>query len=222
MESIPGWQLLFLGGIVSWILISSMLDVAQKIRSLTQPWVSRHVISGAPMILQIQRYQHGLLDAFFSGLSCVVSVPFYTTFLPLLFWVAGVQQTYHQFHHESVPRIFTPQLTITAFAGRMLVGIPTILLVKFCSKALAKWILPISANALGIPIRSTSYIPALIGSPTSKKSDDAKQSGYFQKLLFFTRQDTFDVDTGIRLLQYAGLAWSVVDLVPSLFSHLSL
>ncbi|KAK3020347.1 hypothetical protein RJ639_045331, partial [Escallonia herrerae] len=407
MESIPGWQLFFLGGIVAWIAISSMLNVTQKIRSLTQPWVSRHVISGAPIILQIQRYQHGLLDAFFSGLSCVVSVPFYTAFLPLLFWsghgklarqmtllmafcdyfgncikdvvsaprpssppvrrvtatkdekenameygftsshtlntvclsgyllhyvlsyiqnkdasvelagfamvcllvgliglgrlylgmhclvdilgglafglailtfwlsvheyidnfivsgqnvtsfwaalcflllfayptpelptpsfeyhaafdgvalgiVAGVQQTYHQFHHESVPRIFTPQLTITAFAGRMLVGIPTILLVKFCSKALAKWILPISANALGIPIRSTSYIPALVGSPTSKKSDDAKQSGYFQKLLFFTRQDTFDVDTGIRLLQYAGLAWSVVDLVPSLFSHLSL
>lgn len=108
------------------------------------------------------------------------------------------------------------------YAGRILVGISTILLVKFCSKTIAKWILPISANALGIPIRSTSYVPALTGSTTGKKSGEAKQSGYLQKLFFFTNQDSFDVDTGIRLFQYAGLAWSVVDLVPSLFSHLHL
>jgi hypothetical protein len=102
----------------------------------------------------------------------------------------------------------------------MLVGIPTILLVKFCSKALAKWILPVVSNTLGIPIKSTSYIPNLNGN--GKKSDKIKQSGYSQKLFFFSQQDSFDVDTGIRFIQYAGLAWSVVDLVPSLFSHLSL
>ncbi|XP_059668525.1 lipid phosphate phosphatase delta-like isoform X2 [Cornus florida] len=135
--------------------------------------------------------------------------------------VTGIQQTYHQFHHVNVARIFTPQLTILMFVGRMLVGIPTILLVKFCSKALAKWGLPIIANTLGIPIRSTGYIPALSASITDKKSDETKQSSYLQKLFFFSRQKTFDVDTGIRLLQYAGLAWSVVDLVPSLFSLLS-
>lgn len=104
----------------------------------------------------------------------------------------------------------------------MLVGIPTILLVKFCSKALAKWSLPIVANTLGLPIKSTSYIPALTGLSSGTKSDEVKQSGYLQKMLFFSRQASFDVDTGIRLLQYAGLAWSVVDLVPSLFSQLSL
>ncbi|KAA8516957.1 hypothetical protein F0562_017225 [Nyssa sinensis] len=136
--------------------------------------------------------------------------------------ITGIQQTYHQFHHENAPRIFTTQLSIPNFVGRILVGIPTILLVKFCSKALAKWSLPILSNTLGIPIRSTSYIPALSASSTGKKSDETKQSGYLQKLFFFFRQDSFDVDTGIRLLQYAGLAWSVVDLVPSLFSHLSL
>uniref|UniRef100_A0A5B6ZT16 Phosphatidic acid phosphatase type 2/haloperoxidase domain-containing protein n=1 Tax=Davidia involucrata TaxID=16924 RepID=A0A5B6ZT16_DAVIN len=408
MESLPGWQLVSLCGILSWIVISTMFNVTQKLRSLTKPWVSRHVISGTPIVLQIQKYHHGLLDALFSGLSCVVSVPFYTAFLPLLFWsghgklarqmtllmafcdyigncikdvvsaprpssppvrrvtatkdekenaleyglpsshtlntvclsgyllhyvlsytqnrdasvelagftmvcllvgliglgriylgmhsvvdiigglasglailtfwltiheyvdnfivsgqnvtsfwatlsflllfayptpelptpsfeyhtafngvalgiVTGIQQTYHQFHHENVPRIFTPQLSIPNFVGRMLVGIPTILLVKFCSKAFAKWSLPVVANTLGIPIRSTSYVPALSASSTGKKSDGTKQqSGYLQKLFFFSRQDTFDVDTGIRLLQYAGLAWSVVDLVPSLFSQLSL
>lgn len=140
----------------------------------------------------------------------------------LILQVTGVQQTYHQFHHENVPRVFTPDLSITAFAGRTLIGIPTILLVKFCSKALAKWILPITASALGIPVRSSGYVTALTGSSAVKKSNEVKHSGgYFQKL-FFSSQESFDVDTGIRLLQYAGLAWSVVDLVPSLFSQLNL
>ncbi|XP_071721023.1 lipid phosphate phosphatase delta-like [Rutidosis leptorrhynchoides] len=405
--SIPTWQLSFLFGVCIWIFVSSMFNVTQKIRSLIQPWVYHSVISGTPTILQIQRYQHGFLDAFFSVLSCVVSVPFYTGFLPLLFWsghgklarlmtllmafcdysgncikdvvsaprpkspsvrilaatkdekenaleygfpsshtlntvclsgyllhyifschenldpsyqivgftfvcmfvsliglgriylgmhsvidifgglvlgltilalwlhvhnyidsfvtlgqnvtsfwiafsflllfayptpehptpsfefhtaftgvalgiVTGVQQTYHQFHHENAARLFTPQLTISAFATRTLIGIPTILTVKFCSKALAKWILPITASVLGIPVRSSGYVAGLTVSSPVKKSNEVKQTdGYLQKM-FFSSQDSFDVDTGIRLLQYAGLAWSVVDLVPSLFSQLNL
>ncbi|KAK9058681.1 hypothetical protein SSX86_023523 [Deinandra increscens subsp. villosa] len=408
MESvIPTWQLSFLFGVFTWIVVSSMFNVTQKIRSSVQPWVSHRVISGIPIILQIQKYQHGFWDAFFSGLSCVVSVPFYTGFLPLLFWsghgklarqmtllmafcdysgncikdvvsaprpksppiriltatkdekenaleyglpsshtlnticlsgyllhyvfschesidasyqvatftfaclfvgliglgriylgmhslidilgglilglmilafwlqvheyvdnfvilgknvtpfwialsflllfayptpehptpsfefhtaftgvalgiVTGVQQTYYQFHHENVPRVFTPDLGITTFAGRILIGIPTILLVKFCSKALAKWILPITASALGIPVRSSGYVTALTGSSAVKRSNEVKQSGGYLQKMFFGRQESFDVDTGIRLLQYAGLAWSVVDLVPSLFSQLNL
>lgn len=136
--------------------------------------------------------------------------------------VIGIHQTFHQFHHEDVARVFSHQLTFPAFVGRLLLGIPTILLVKFCSKALAKWILPIFANTLGIPVRSTSYIPTLNGTSTDKKSDEMKQSGYLQKVLLFSKQTSFDVDTGIRLLQYAGLAWSVVDLVPSMFYHIGL
>ncbi|KAG6410991.1 hypothetical protein SASPL_129064 [Salvia splendens] len=386
-----GWQVISLCGIALWIMISSKLKVTQKLRSCTQPWVCQRVISGTPIIIKIQKYQHRCLDAFFSGLSCVVSVPFYTAFLPLLFWtghcklarqmtlliafcdytgncikdvvsaprpisppvgrgievflhlfpkyllhyildyterriylgmhslidiigglalglgtlavwlsvseyidnfivygqngksdgsllqsmstsrfeeitgivsfwaalcflllfayptpevptpsfeyhtafngvslgivsvvflflVIGIHQTFHQFHHEDVARVFSPQLMLPAFVGRLLLGIPTILLVKFCSKALAKWILPIISNTLGIPVRSTSYIPTL--NATDKKSDVLKQSGYLQKM--FSKQTSFDVDTGIRLLQYAGLAWSVVDLVPSMFLHIGL
>ncbi|XP_021659693.2 lipid phosphate phosphatase delta isoform X2 [Hevea brasiliensis] len=151
------------------------------------------------------------------------SFEYHTAFNGVAFGiVAGIQQTYHQFHHEAVPRIFT-QLTVPAFLGRALVGILTILIVKFCSKALAKWVLPVVSNTLSIPIKSTSYIPMLNGSVSVKKSDEIKQSGYIQKLLFFfSHQNSFDVDTGIRFLQYAGLAWSVVDLVPSLFTHLRL
>ncbi|MFS7908183.1 putative phosphatidate phosphatase [Helianthus anomalus] len=408
MESIIStWQLSFLFGVFTWIVASSMFNVTHKVRSFVQPWVSRRVISGTPTILQIQKYQHGFWDAFFSGLSCVVSVPFYTGFLPLLFWsghgklarqmtllmafcdytgncikdvvsaprpksppvriltatkdekenaleyglpsshtlnticlsgyllhyifscheninasyqvvaftfaclfvgliglgriylgmhslidifgglvlglmilafwlqvheyvdnfvilgknvtsfwialsflslfayptpqhptpsfefhtaftgvtlgiVTGVQQTYHQFHHENVPRVFTHNLGLPAFAGRTLIGIPTILLVKFCSKALAKWILPITASALGIPVRSSGYVTALSGPLGVKKSNEVKQSGGYLQKMFFSRQESFDVDTGIRLLQYAGLAWSVVDLVPSLFSQFNL
>ncbi|KAE9590763.1 putative phosphatidate phosphatase [Lupinus albus] len=122
--------------------------------------------------------------------------------------VAGVQQTYHQFHHDSVPRLFSKDLTIWAFAGRMMLGIPTILIVKFCSKGLSKWIIPVVANTLGIAIKSSSYI----------KSD--KQGGYLQKVV--SKNEAFDVDIGIRFVQYAGLAWSVVDLVPSLFTYTNL
>lgn len=103
----------------------------------------------------------------------------------------------------------------------MLVGLPTILIVKFCSKALAKWILPIISNTLSMPIRSTSYIPMLNSSATGKV-DGSKQRGSLYKLFFISSQDSLDVDTGIRFVQYAGLAWSVVDLVPSLFSYLNL
>lgn len=407
MESTAAWQGVTLCGIVSWILISSYFNLTQKLRSVLQPLITHHVVTGTHLILKIQKYQHSIWDAVFSGLSCIVSVPFYTAFLPLLFWtghgklarqmtlltafcdylgnclkdvisaprpscppvrrvtatkdeeenameyglpsshtlntvclsgyllhyvlsysqnesisravagiifvcvlvgliglgriylgmhsfvdiigglalglmilaswltvhnyvdnfiisgknvtsfwailsfmllfayptpelptpsfeyhtafngvalgiVSGIQLTYHQFHHEAVPRIFTPQLTIPAFLGRVLVGIPTILIVKFCSKSLAKWILPIVANTLGIPIKSSGYIPMLKEPVTGKRSNEIKQSNYLQNLFVYCNQDSFDVDTGIRFVQYAGLAWSVVDLVPSLFSHLSL
>ncbi|KAM7264415.1 hypothetical protein ACFE04_002098 [Oxalis oulophora] len=398
-------------GIVSWVFVSSYFNVTKKLRSFVQPWIIRRVETETLMILRIQeflqKYRNGFLDSLFSVLSCCVSVPFYTAFLPLLFWsghgkfarqmtlliafcdyvgnclkdvvsaprptcppvrritatkdeeenameyglpsshtlntvclsgyllhyvlsytqsedamvklvglllvvlfvssialgrvylgmhsgidviggltlglvilafwlsasehidsfitagqnvtsfwaglsllllfayptpefptpsfeyhtafdgvafgiVAGVQQTYNQFHHEGVAHIFSPELTLPSFIGRILVGLPTIVVVKFCSKALAKWFLPVVSNTFGIPIKSTSYLPALNGAATGKKSDEIKQSSYFQKFIFFSQQEVFDVDTGIIIVQYAGLAWSVVDLVPSIFSYMML
>ncbi|WJX84996.1 hypothetical protein P8452_67511 [Trifolium repens] len=389
MEGSAVWQGAVLGGIFFWLISSSYLNLTLKLRSFLQPFVTHYVQTGTPILLRIQSYRVGFLDALFSVLSCVVSVPFYTAFLPLLFWsghgqlarqmtllmafcdyigncikdvvsaprpasppvrrvtstkdeeenaleyglpsshtlntvclsgyllyyvlthtqiqgayinyfgvslaclfvalvglgriylgmhslidvvaglfiglgilglwltvyecidnfvvsgqnvttfwaalsflllfayptpelptpsfefhtafngvalgiVSGVQQTYHQFHHNSVPRLFSSEMTIPVFMGRMLLGIPTILIVKFCSKTLAKWTIPVVANTLGIPIKSTTYIPTLNGAKTGEKSK------------------AFDVDTGIRFLQYAGLAWSVVDLVPSIFSYVNL
>ncbi|GAB4851491.1 hypothetical protein Ancab_030893 [Ancistrocladus abbreviatus] len=407
MGSITAWQVASLSAITLWVVVSSIFNVTQQLRSLIQPRVARYVVSGTSVILRIQKLQHKFLDVFFSLLSCVVSAPFYTGFLPLLFWsghgklarqmtllmafcdyvgncvkdvvsaprpscppvrrvtatkdelenaqeyglpsshtlntvcfsgyllhsalsydqgrdspvvvvgfalvclfvgliglgrvylgmhslidvisglvmglailglwltvhecidnfivsgqnvttfwaalsfllffayptpelptpsfefhtafngvafgiVTGIQQTFHQFHHEDVPRVFTSELTLPMFIGRVLVGIPTILLVKFCTKALAKWILPVALYAMGVPIRSSVYLPSLKGSVNDEKSQKPKHSGYLQKIFFFSRQDSFDVDTGIRFLQYAGLAWSVVDLVPWIFSQLSL
>ncbi|PRQ48223.1 putative phosphatidate phosphatase [Rosa chinensis] len=74
----------------------------------------------------------------------------------------------------------------------MLVGIPTILILKFCSKALAKCILPVVSYTLGIPIKSSN----------GEKSDGLKHSGYLQKLYLFSSQDSFDVDASIRFIQY--------------------
>lgn len=405
--SIPFWQGLALSSIGGWVLFSSLLSLTPRLRSLTQPWVTRRVLSDTPLILRIQSKHDAFLDGFFSVLSCIVSVPFYTGFIPLLFWsghsklgrqiailmafcdyignslkdlvsaprpscpparrvtatedekenameyglpsshalntvclsgyllhyflmqsaerdvtmvvvgfglvfllvmliaigriylgmhsltdvvagislglvvlgfwltvhgsvddfivngqnvtsfwaslsfllcfayptpevptpsfdyhtafngvtfgiVSGVQQTYLHFHHENIPRIFSPQLPLAAFLGRMLVGIPAILIVKFCSKAIAKWLLPMLCNTLCIPVTSSCYVPTLRGNDASSKSKANRQLGYFHKVVALFPQKKYDVDTGIRFLQYAGLAWSVVDLVPSLFARLNL
>ncbi|XP_031505092.1 lipid phosphate phosphatase delta [Nymphaea colorata] len=411
MEAMPCWQFLVLPAIVCWLFISTSLSLTPKLRSLIQPWVTRRVHGDIPIILLIQRYQNGFLDTFFTGLSFIVSVPFYTAFLPLVFWsghsklgrqmtlllafcdyvgnslkdlvsaprptspairkiistkdekenaleyglpsshalntvclsgymayyalsdnneagvsfkllvvllvlvlvgligvgriylgmhslidvsggvflgvailglwlsvhgvldafivsghhvaafwsglaflllfaypepeyptpsfefhtsfngvalgiVCGVQQTYHEFHHEGVPRIFTQHLGLMTFLERILVGLPTILFVKFCSKALAKWLLPILCTILGIPVKSSYYIPLLKTNCKTKSDGDNMPSsvGYFERFFWYfqPQHGCFDVDTGIRFLQYAGLAWSVVDLVPSLFSLLKL
>ncbi|KAG4916574.1 hypothetical protein JHK87_054131 [Glycine soja] len=383
-EGAAVWQGAVLGGIIFWLVSASYLNVTRKLRSFLQPWVTHHVVTQTPIILKIQSYGFGFLDALFSGLSCVVSVPFYTAFLPLLFWsghgklarqmtllmafcdylgncikdvvsaprpasppvkrvtatrdeednaleyglpsshtlntvclsgyllhyvlthtqiqgayvtylgvslacmlvffiglgriylgmhsvvdvlaglliglvvlafwltvdeymdsfvisgqnvtsfwaalsflllfayptpelptpsfeyhtafdgvalgiVSGVQQTYHQFHHANVPRLFSSELTIPVFLGRMLLGIPTILIVKFCSKTLAKWTIPVVANTLGIPIKSTGYIPTLNGSVTGKMSDKLKQ-GYLQKLL--SQHKAFDIESKQGVQQF--------------------
>ncbi|CAA6659060.1 unnamed protein product [Spirodela intermedia] len=404
---VPGWQGLSLCAIMGWILLSSALGLTQKIRSLVQPWVSRRVASETPLVLFIQSADHVLLDTFFSVLSCIVSVPFYTGFLPLLFWsehgklarqmtllmafcdyvgnamkdlvsaprpssppvrritatkdekenameyglpsshalntvclsgfllhymianglqkdasnviyigislvfllvaliglgriylgmhsfidvlggiglgitilsfwinvygyvddfiisgqnvtsfwaglsllllfayptselptpsfeyhtaftgvafgiVSGVQQSSLHLSYGGAPRMLPSELTPSILLGRLLLGLPIILVVKFCSKALAKWSLPILCNALGIPIRSSCYVPGL-KAPGSNEKPESKQLSSLHKISALSPQEPFDVDTGIRFLQYAGLGWSVVDLVPSLFAHLRL
>ncbi|KAI3474503.1 hypothetical protein Pfo_029413 [Paulownia fortunei] len=342
MKSITGWQVIFLRGIALWIVISSILNVIQKLRSLTQPWASQFVISGTPIILKIQKYKHRHLDALFSGLSCVVSVPFYTAFLPLLFWnslyvfwflcvrlgIANWLMTLLMAFCVytgncikdvvSAPRPSSPPVRIvtatkdeeenameyglhsshtlnTVFLSGLLHNIFNgFLFLVYCllssrriylgmhslidvigGLALGLGILAIyflllfayptpelptpsfeyhtafNGVALGVvtgihqtfqqfhhenvahifsPQLTTStmvarlwpngfFLANALGIP---KSDEIKQSGFIQKLFFSSKQTSFYVDTGIRLLQHAGLALSVVDLVPCVFSHLGL
>ncbi|XP_066333166.1 lipid phosphate phosphatase delta-like [Miscanthus floridulus] len=400
------WQAAALAAVGGWVWAASFYDLTRRTRALVQPWVTRRVHAETAAILKFQRLlEHKLLDNFFSVLSCVVSVPFYTGFLPLLFWsghgrlarqmtllmafcdylgnsvkdmvsaprpcsppvrrvtatedekenameyglpsshalntvclmgyllhyvltygehgsvivavglslafllvmlvgiariylgmhsltdvvagigfgivilafwlavddhvdafivsgknvatfwaglsllmcfaypkpefptpsfdyhtafngvtfgiVYGIQQTYFHFHTPDAPLIFSAQLPLLTFAGCVLVGIPTILVVKFCSKALSKWLLPVMCSTLGIPIVSSCYVPALkVDDSSSSKNRQA--AGYLQRLFSRFPQKAYDVDTGIRFVQYAGLAWSVVDLVPAIFAHLNL
>lgn len=54
MESVAVWQGLALSGIFSWIVITSYFNVTKKIRSLVQPCVAHHVVTGTSTILKIQ------------------------------------------------------------------------------------------------------------------------------------------------------------------------
>ncbi|CAD6215049.1 unnamed protein product [Miscanthus lutarioriparius] len=379
------WQAAALAAVAGWVWAASFYDLTRRTRALVQPWVTRRVHAETAAILKFQRLlEHKLLDNFFSVLSCVVSVPFYTGFLPLLFWsghgrlarqmtllmafcdylgnsvkdmvsaprpcsppvrrvattedekenameyglpsshalntvclmgyllhyvltygehgsvivaaglslafllvmlvgiariylgmhsltdvvagigfgivilafwlavddhvdafivsgknvatfwaglsllmcfaypkpefptpsfdyhtafngvafgiVYGIQQTYFHFHTPDAPLIFSAQLPLLTFAGRVLVGIPTILVVKFCSKALSKWLLPVMCSTLGIPIVSSCYVPALkVDDSSSSKNRQA--AGYLQRLFSRFPQKAYDVDTGISCSQ---------------------
>jgi len=151
------------------------------------------------------------------------SFEYHTAFNGVAFGIVyGIQQTYFHFHTPDAPLVFSPQLPLLAFAGRVLVGIPTILVMKFCSKALSKWLLPVMCSTLGIPIVSSCYVPALKVDNSKSKPDVKQGVGYLQRVFSLFPQKAYDVDTGIRFVQYASLAWSVVDLVPAIFTHLNL
>lgn len=144
--------------------------------------------------------------------------------------VTGIHRTFNEFHHEDVPRLFGPDLETMTFVRRVFVGLPIILAVKLISKELAKWLLPLICNAMGLPIKSPTYIQPAKGtiSPTKnikffgQMSSCSRQSGYLQKIFLSSPEEFYNVDTGIRLLQYAGLAWAVVELVPYVFTFLRL
>lgn len=54
MESVVVWQTVALCGLLSWIGLASYINITHKLRSSLQPWVTRHVVTGAPLILRIQ------------------------------------------------------------------------------------------------------------------------------------------------------------------------
>ncbi|KAG6532964.1 hypothetical protein ZIOFF_006824 [Zingiber officinale] len=145
------------------------------------------------------------------------SFQYHTAFNGVAFGlVSGIQQTHLHSQPENIQILFSSELSIGVFLGRLLVGIPTILVTKICSKAVAQKLLPLVCNTLSIPITSSCYVPELKG------RSKGKPSGHLARRVGFGRQEAYNVDTGIRFLQYAGLSWSAVVLVPAFFSLLRL
>ncbi|XP_042422038.1 lipid phosphate phosphatase delta-like [Zingiber officinale] len=145
------------------------------------------------------------------------SFQYHTAFNGVAFGlVSGIQQTHLHSQPENIQILFSSELSIAVFLGRLSVGIPTILVTKICSKAVAQKLLPMVCNTLSIPIISSCYVPELKG------RSKGKPSGHLARRVGFGRQEAYNVDTGIRFLQYAGLAWSAVVLVPAFFSLLRL
>lgn len=86
--AVPLWQLLATAGMVAWLVLCRKKDLTGRLRTAVQPFVVRKVEAGVPFLLRLQRkVQDPVLDTLLSGLSTVVSVEFYTAFLPILFWV---------------------------------------------------------------------------------------------------------------------------------------
>ncbi|KAJ7537405.1 hypothetical protein O6H91_11G005000 [Diphasiastrum complanatum] len=106
-QVIPLWQMMTVVSVSTWILIAQLLSLTQKIRSILQPLVNRQVEKEAPVILSLQSIQHPSLDAMFTFASYIVSVEFYTAFLPLLFWSG----------HEWLARQMTLLMAICIYAG---------------------------------------------------------------------------------------------------------
>ncbi|KAJ7541414.1 hypothetical protein O6H91_10G058600 [Diphasiastrum complanatum] len=83
---VPLWQLITVVAFTTCILLANIARLTLRIRSICQPIVNRQVERGVATVLLIQRIQHPILDIIFTSASVVVSVEFYTAFLPLLLW----------------------------------------------------------------------------------------------------------------------------------------
>ncbi|XP_024403484.1 lipid phosphate phosphatase delta [Physcomitrium patens] len=80
------WQFAVVGAIFILVIIARLSSCTEYLRGLVQPFVLRRVESGVPVILAIQEYRHWLLDNILGTIATVVSAPFYTVLLPMLFW----------------------------------------------------------------------------------------------------------------------------------------
>lgn len=141
--------------------------------------------------------------------------------------VLGVHRTYSLFHHENVANL----IVLSGFRQllkRLVIGFPVVLAAKVTSKELAKIFLPTVCGLLSIPVKSSTYLLLHQEDTFSKESE---KLGPVQEGVFGNKKVAWpslavpkplDIDTGIRLFQYAGLGWSVVELVPYLFDYLGL
>lgn len=116
--------------------------------------------------------------------------------------------TYHQYHHDNVPLVFSSELTTTCIYGKNVVGdtyssYREILQQGSC-KMYSTWV----SKNLGIPIKPTMgkcvfYTNYAFVERQIKHRQSTYTSLFAQIVL---RREAFDVDTVLRFLQYNGLA----------------
>lgn len=85
-STFPVWQVLIIVGVISWLYAARLGLLTVRLRSILQPYVVKQVEQSVPFLLRVQGARNPTLDLLLSSLSYSVSVEFYTTFLPLLFW----------------------------------------------------------------------------------------------------------------------------------------
>eukprot|EP00250_Pteridium_aquilinum_P025510 c30960_g1_i1 orf=262-1524(-) len=139
--------------------------------------------------------------------------------------VLGVHRTYSQFHHENVVNLIVLS-GVRPLLRRLVIGFPVVLAAKATSKELAKIVLPTVCGLLSIPVKSSQYLSSHHHDASLKDGEKPGpvQDGVFgnKRVPFLAVAGPYDIDTGIRLFQYAGLGWAVVELVPYLFEYLGL
>jgi sphingosine-1-phosphate phosphatase 1 len=133
--------------------------------------------------------------------------------------VSGVHRTFPLFHTASALSL------APAYVGvKTVLGIATIFAAKEGSKYLATIFLPFICYLLefllGFRFQSSAYVKSM----RKGVQDDGKKPPKFDRVLnaFYKDDEPMDVDTGIRLVQYATLGWAVVELVPHILSFLAL
>lgn len=140
------------------------------------------------------------------------------------FQVLGVHRTYSLYHHENVADLIVVDRNVTHLLNRLLVGFPVVLAAKVISKELAKILLPPACNFIGIPVKSSTYLASDNNNDPSAKQSQAtlNKKSRAMPIPFLAFEKPLDIDTGIRLMQYTGLGWSVVELVPYIFEYFGL
>ena len=135
----------------------------------------------------------------------------------------GVHRTYSLYHHEDVANLIVLNRSLTHLLKRLVVGFPIVLAAKVISKELAKILLPPACTFLAIPVKSSAYLASENNDPPSKQSQAVlNKKSRVVPIPFMAFEKPLDIDTGIRLMQYTGLGWSVVELVPYIFEYFRL
>lgn len=149
----------------------------------------------------------------------------FAKFLTILyiFQVSGVRRTFPLYHSAT-----TLSLAPAHIGVKTAVGIATIFAAKEGSKYLATIFLPFICSmvepVMGIRFQSSEYVKSMRKGVQKDLKNTPVEAPRFSGVLnpFYRDDEPMDVDTGIRLVQYAALGWAVVELVPHILSSLAL